>query len=328
MTAAPSSPAPSPAGPPPAGPGTGSYARKTRTPLSAVLIVKDGELHLDRVLAALAWCDDLLVLDSGSRDRTLDIARERGARIAHQEFLGYGRQKQRAVELARHDWVLVIDADEVLDDQAAAAIRALDLSDPARAWRIRRRTYIGAREVRHGQWSPDYSLRLFNRTRAGFDLVAVHEAVRPAGPVLTLPVALHHYSYRDHAEVFTRLAAYARMKSWDYRQRGRRAGGAKLVLRAFWGFLRSYVFKLGFLDGVDGVIVAMSLALDCVLALALADGPLSVGGAASGGAPNERASGPAPHTVDIKSTPPPPAPGPESPAPAAPPAPPALGAKP
>ncbi len=242
-------------------------------PISAVLIVKDGELHLDRVLAALDWCDEILVLDSGSRDRTLEIARAHCARVEHQDFLGYGRQKQRAVELARHDWVVVIDADEVMDEQAAHAIRALDLSDPARAWRIRRRTYIGTREVRHGQWSPDYSLRLFNRTKAAFDLVAVHEAVRTAGQVATLPGSLHHYSYRDHAEVFSRLANYARMKAADYRKSGRRAGAVKLVFRAGWGFFRSYVIKRGFLDGVDGVIVALSLALDCVLALALADGP-------------------------------------------------------
>jgi len=169
--------------------------------------------------------------------------------------------------------VVVIDADEVMDEQAAHAIRALDLSDPARAWRIRRRTYIGTHEVRHGQWSPDYSLRLFNRTKAAFDLVAVHEAVRTAGAVLTLPGSLHHYSYRDHAEVFSRLAGYARMKAADYRKSGRRAGAAKLVLRAMWGFFRSFIIKRGFLDGVDGVIVALSLSLDCVLALALADGP-------------------------------------------------------
>jgi hypothetical protein len=276
-----------PASAPPPDP-AGAFARtapapgRLRTPISAVLIVKDGEAHLERVLEALAWCDDLLVLDSGSRDRTLEIARERGARIAHQDFLGYGRQKQRAVDLARFDWVLVVDADEVLDAEATRAIRALDLSDPTRCWRLRRRTYIGAREVRHGQWTPDYSLRLFNRTRARFDLVAVHEAVRPGGEVLTLPGALHHYSYRDHAEVFTRLAAYARLKSWDYRQAGRRASAPVLVLRAFWGFFRSYVIKRGFLDGGDGVIVAMSLALDCVLGLVLAEAPLLPGSGPGG----------------------------------------------
>ncbi len=247
-----------------------------KIPISAVLIVRDGERHLDRVLAALASCDEILVLDSGSTDRTLEIARAHGARIEHQDFLGYGKQKQRAVALARNDWVLVIDDDEVLDAEGIAALASLTgtaRSDPTRAWRIRRRTYIGAREVRHGVWTPDYSLRLFNRTCARFGDDAVHESVRTAGAVATLPGALHHYSFRDYADVFERMGSYARAKAARYRAEGRRSGATRLAARALWGFLRSYVFKLGFLDGVAGVVVALSLSLDMVTALAMASDP-------------------------------------------------------
>ena len=239
--------------------------------VSAVLIVKDGERHLDRVLVALAWCSEVLVLDSGSTDATLAICARHGVRVEHQPFLGYGPQKRRAVALARHDWVLVIDDDEVVNDEAVAAIRALDGGDPGRAWRIRRRTFVGRREVRYGQWSPDFTLRLFNRTRAGFNDRAIHESVQPSGKVHTLPGALDHYSYADWSEVFERCAGYARAKAKQYREHGRRAGILLMILRAGWGFTRSYVFKQGFRDGVPGVLVALSVALDGVLGLAMAD---------------------------------------------------------
>lgn len=239
-------------------------------PVSAVIIVKDGERHLAQVLAAVAWCDEVLVLDSGSADRTLEIARAAGARVEQQDFLGYGPQKRAAVALARHDWILSLDADEVLDAKAAAAIRALALDDPAIGFRIRRRNHIGAREVRYGLWSPDRCLRLFNRTRANFNEVRIHEAVVAGGPVRDLPGSIIHYTFRDCADVFGRMPPYSRAKAAAYRARGRRASAALLLARAAWGFVRSYVLKRGFLDGRLGVVVALSVAVDAVLGLALA----------------------------------------------------------
>jgi glycosyltransferase involved in cell wall biosynthesis len=239
-------------------------------PITAVLIVLNGERLLDRVLSALSFCAEVLILDSGSTDHTLEIAARHRARVEHQEFLGYGAQKQRAVELAKHDWVLVIDDDEVLDYEAATAIMRLDYRNPAQAWRLRRRNYVAESEVRFGQWSPDYTLRLFNRTTAQFNQLAVHESVETAVPVQTLPGALHHYSFTDLADVLVRCAGYARTKATRYRFEGRGATPLQLLARALWGFLRSYVFKLGFLDGVAGVVVALSVALDSVLGLAIA----------------------------------------------------------
>ncbi len=252
-----------------------------RLPLSAVIITLNAERHLAAVLASVAFCHELLVLDSGSTDRTLAIAQSAGARVLHQAFLGYGAQKQRAVELARHDWVLVVDADEVLTMEARLAIEALPRQDPHRAWRLRRRTFIGSREIRHGVWTPDWSLRLFNRTTARFNTAPVHESVMTQCEVSDLPGALLHYSYRDYADVFVRMGGYSRLKAGAYRASGRRAGACRLVLRASWGFVRSYLIKLGFLDGVAGVIVALSLSLDMVVALAMAQ----EGGEGSGDKP-------------------------------------------
>jgi hypothetical protein len=145
-------PVPASAGKPSAGP-TRIKRRATlsgleKMPISAVLIVLNGERHLDRVLGALAFCDEILVLDSGSTDATIEIAKRHGARVEHQQFLGYGPQKRRAVELAKHDWILAIDDDEVLDYEAATTLQVLDLSDPGKAWRGRRRPDLGGREFR------------------------------------------------------------------------------------------------------------------------------------------------------------------------------------
>ena len=111
-----------------------------RQPISAVIITLDAAAGIVDTLTSAACCAERLVVDSGSNDGTLELARAAGARVEHQTFLGYGPQKRRAVELATHDWILSLDADEVLDDEAAAAICRLDLSDPAACWTIRRTT--------------------------------------------------------------------------------------------------------------------------------------------------------------------------------------------
>ena len=135
-------------------------------PISAVIITLNGAARIGAVLESAALCDERLVLDSGSTDGTVALAVAAGARVHHQPFLGYGLQKQRAVDLAAHDWVLSLDDDEVLDDEARKAIRGLDLSDPSACWSIRRRTFVGPQEICHGPWRRERVLRLFNRRTA------------------------------------------------------------------------------------------------------------------------------------------------------------------
>lgn len=239
------------------------------TPISAVIIVKDGERRLAQVLAGCAGCAEVLVLDSGSTDASEAIARSAGARFERQPFLGFGPQKNRAVELAANDWILSIDADEILDDGARLALGGLDLRDPARCWRIRRRTFVGERELRHGHLN-DEPVRLFNRTATRFNDVPVHESVAPRGPVATLPGSILHYSFRDAADLVGRGAGYARHKAAIYRARGRRGSAPWLLARAAGAFAKSYVLKAGFLDGRLGVIAALSSALNASTALAMA----------------------------------------------------------
>lgn len=245
-----------------------------KIPVSAVIITGDAERHLERVLAPLSCCAEILILDSGSRDRTREIAAAHGARWHEHPFEGYGPAKRRAMALAAFDWVLSIDADEVLDERAAAALAGIDweAADPRTCWKLRRRPFIGSREVRHGDWAPDHVVRVFNRRHHEVSVDPVHESVRASGPVRRLDGSLLHFTAEDLAAVFR--PDYYRLKAAAYRQHGRRAAAPVLALRAAFAFLRSYLLRAGFLDGGAGVVVAVAAAANAVTGLALAgDGP-------------------------------------------------------
>jgi len=245
----------------------------SKIPVSAVLITHDAEAHLDRVLASLEVCDEIVVLDSGSTDFTRDIARRHGCRWFDHPFDSYGEQKRRAVALAGHHWVLSVDGDEVLDDEAAAGLGAIDwpAADLVSSWRIRRRTFIGDREIRHGHWSTERPVRLFNRLVTSFEPVPVHESVPPTSDVRMLPGSLLHYSYPDLSHVI-RLD-FHRLKAVKYRQADRRAGAAVLLARALWAGFHSYVIRSGWREGGAGVVIALAAAVNATMGLAMASEP-------------------------------------------------------
>lgn len=238
-------------------------------PISAVIITRDAERHLADVLAACSGCAERLVLDSGSTDGTERIVRAAGGRFERQEFLGYGPQKRRAVELARHDWILSLDADEILDDAAREAIAGVDLSDPAACWSLRRRTFIGRREIHHGPWAGERVLRLFNRRTACVKPLPVHEEVESARPPLPLAGSILHYGYADLADVLRRPLRYAPLKAEVIRRKGQRVAAWSLPVRGGAAFLRSYVARSGWRDGVAGFVIALSRVLDSTLPRAL-----------------------------------------------------------
>ena len=245
-----------------------SGAAAPRT-ISGVVITRDAGPRLAATLGSLAGCAERLVLDSGSTDGTVDLARTLGARVEHQPFLGFGPQKRRAVELAAHDWILSLDADETLDDEARAAVAAADLSDPAACYVFRRRTFIGRREVRHGAWRDERVLRLFNRTTAAFKPLPVHERVVGARPPVLLPGSILHHSYADCADVVARAARYASLKAEIIRGKGQAVATWTLPFRGFGAFVKSYVIRGGWRDGAAGFVIAASRALDSTLPRAL-----------------------------------------------------------
>ena len=247
----------------------GSASAPAPLPISAVIITRNAERHLAAVLAACEFCAERLVLDSGSSDGTEAIAPEAGARFERQEFLGYGPQKRRAVELARHDWILALDADEVLDEAARRAIAGLNFTDPTACWQIPRRTFIGRREIRHGPWGRDRVLRLFNRTTAAFKPLAVHEEVESSRPPLLLPGSILHYSYAGLPDVIARSLRYAPLKADVMRRKGQRPAIWSLPIRGMAAFCGSYLGSSGWRDGAAGFVIAVARVLDSTLPRAL-----------------------------------------------------------
>lgn len=241
----------------------------TARPISGVVIARDAAATLGAALASLDACAERLVLESGSIDGTVAVARAAGARVEHQPFLGYGPQKRRAVDLAAHDWILSLDADEALDAEARDAVRAADLSDPSACYAFRRRTFVGGREVRHGAWRDERVLRLFNRTTAAFKPLAVHEEVESSRPPVLLPGSILHYSYAGLPDLIARSLRYAPLKAEVMRRKGQRPAIWSLPARGVAAFFGSYVTSGGWRDGAAGFVIAVARVIDSTLPRAL-----------------------------------------------------------
>ncbi|MFM7207547.1 MAG: glycosyltransferase family 2 protein [Planctomycetaceae bacterium] len=237
--------------------------------LSAVVITRNASRRLADVLAAVEFCAERLVLDSGSTDDTVAIARAAGARVEFQPFLGYGPQKRRAVDLAAHDWILSIDADEVLDDEARRAARDAPRDDPAACYAFRRRTFVGRREIKHGAWSDDRVVRLFNRRTAAFKPLQVHEEVEAARPPVLLPGTILHYSYESLGDVLARPLRYAPLKAAVMRGKGQAAGLLTMPFRGLAAFTRSYLIRGGWRDGAAGFVIALARVIESTLPRAM-----------------------------------------------------------
>lgn len=228
-----------------------------REPLSVVIITRDNADTLERCLAAVDWAEEIVVLDSGSSDATLDIARRHGARIQSHPFDDYGPQKQRAIELARHDWILNLDADEVLSPGTREIIEHALNAPRATGFRLPRRERMFWTVQHRLSWRNAH-LRLFDRRHARMNGVPVHAAVETDGPVRTLWRA--DFVNDGDADIATRVAKVNRYSSGMVAHklaRGQRFTGARMLLYPPVFFIRQYVFKRYFLSGWAGFIASV-----------------------------------------------------------------------
>ena len=222
-------------------------------PLSVVLITRNAAAQLPDCLASVAFADEVVVVDSGSSDGTAELAAHYGARVVQKEWLGFGRQKQFAVEQAAHDWVLCLDADErVSPELAASLVRAL-AAPAAPVYRMARRNRFLGRWLRHGEGYPDWSLRLFDRRQARWSDDAVHEKVLHAASPATLSGDLLHESAEDLGRYLDKQNRYSTLAAEELHRQGRRAGVAELALSPLVRFVKFYFFRLGCLDGMPGL---------------------------------------------------------------------------
>ncbi len=234
-----------------------AVAGATLPPLSACIIAFNEADRIGDCLASLAFCDEIVVVDSGSTDGTRALAERLGARVLVRPFDGFRSQKQFAVEQATHDWVLCLDADERVDPRLREAIQAERSAGLARApgYRFARLSEYYGRFLRHGTAYPDRVLRLFDRRRGGWrGEREIHEAVSVDGAVATLDGDLLHHPYRSFMQLLDKKQRYARMMAEHEFAKGKRASLTKLVVSPAWRFIRGYVLRGGFLDGWPGLI--------------------------------------------------------------------------
>ena len=225
-----------------------------RAPVSAVLITRNAAAVLDSCLESLAFADEIVVVDSGSSDGTAEIAKRFGARLVQKEWLGFGRQKQYAVDQARHDWVLCLDADETVSPRLAASIQAALAAPVSPVYRMPRRNRFLGRWLSHGEGYPDWSPRLFNRMNARWSDDLVHEKVLYAVTPGTLQGDLMHDSSDDLTAYLDRQNRYTTLAARQAYELGRSASFLHLVMSPVVRFFKFYVFRLGFLDGVPGLL--------------------------------------------------------------------------
>jgi glycosyltransferase involved in cell wall biosynthesis len=225
--------------------------------LAVVIVAKNEAARIADCVASAAFADEVLVLDSGSTDPTATIARAAGARVVVTDWPGYGPQVARGFAMATADWVLSLDADERIPPALQAEVHAAIASGKHDGYRIPRWSEFCGRVMRHGGWRPDYTLRLGRRTRSGFTSDFLHAHMTVDGSVGELNGSLLHLSYPDVHDVLEKLDRYSSGSARDMHARGRTASVAKAVAHGLFAFVRTYLLKLGFLDGRHGLMLAI-----------------------------------------------------------------------
>ena len=225
--------------------------------LSVTVIARNEAEYIGAALESVAWADDIVVVDSESTDGTVAIAKRHTDRVIVRPWPGYSAQKNHAASLARHEWILSVDADERVTPELGAEIRALLSSTPAaQAYRIPRVTWHLGRWIRSTDWYPDHQTRLYDRGAAHWTGEYVHEALSVAGKVGTLNGDLQHFPYRDIADHLETIDRYTTFAARQMRAEGRHCGLLQLAGHPPLAFLRNYIAHGGFRDGVPGFIVS------------------------------------------------------------------------
>jgi glycosyltransferase involved in cell wall biosynthesis len=230
----------------------------SRPTLSVIVITKNEAELIGQCLESVKWADEIVVVDSGSQDATVDICRRYTDKVVVTDWPGFGPQKNRALDLATGDWVLSIDADEEVSPELAQEIQRVLQTPTAQGYTLSRLSSYCGRFMRHSGWWPDPVLRLFQRNAGRFTDARVHERVVVQGTVRALHATLLHHSYRSLDQVLHKVNHYSHESALALQAKGRRAGLSTAIGHGLWTFIRTYIFKAGFLDGREGFILAVS----------------------------------------------------------------------
>jgi glycosyltransferase involved in cell wall biosynthesis len=231
--------------------------------LSVAVIARDEASCIGACLESVEWADEIVVVDTGSTDRTVEICHKYTQQVYRRAWEGYASAKNAAVDLATSDLILSLDADERVSPPLRAEIMALQqapLESLADGYAIPRRNYLWGRWLRHGGLYPDRQIRLFKRAHGWYSTQRVHESVEIRGRVSHLQHPIEHYSYRGVSDLIARLNRYSDLAAQDLRDRRQAYRLSTLLMRPLGRFLRNYLLKQGFRDGVPGLIMAVSYA--------------------------------------------------------------------
>ena len=228
-----------------------------RIAISVVMPTLNEAARLEEALDGLSWADEIIVVDGGSGDRTVAIARGHGAHVLTVRDQTIADQRNAGIAIARNHWVLALDADEVVTRELRESLARLTRSGQAfpTAYRVRSRNWHLGRELRHGPWGRDWKVRVFSRDQR-FEVRRVHENLATLERVGQLKGALLHYPYRDVSHQVSKIATYARWAAEDLRSRGRKAKLSDLLVRPAWRFVRDYLVLSGWRDGAPGFVVS------------------------------------------------------------------------
>lgn len=225
--------------------------------LTVVVITLNEEHNISRCLNSVAWADEIIVVDANSSDRTREIAKEHGARVLVREWQGFGKAKQAGVLESKGDWVLSLDADEVVSPALGQEIQAAIKSKDYVGYRVPRKTQFLGKWISHCGWYPDYVLRLFRAESGKVSADAVHERIEVDGQVGTLGNELQHYSYPTLEVYFSKFNRYTTLAARDGLRTGQRASVYDLLVRPFAAFIKHYFLRQGFRDGLQGFTISV-----------------------------------------------------------------------
>ncbi|NQT93820.1 MAG: glycosyltransferase family 2 protein [Lentisphaerae bacterium] len=239
-----------------------------REQVSVCCAAGNEEGNIRRCLESVTWADEIVVVDSLSTDRTVEIAREYTDKVRSQEWLGYVRQKALAIDLTAGPWVLLVDADEevspALRDEILAVLES-DRSDRVAGYEFPRLARYQGRWIRHGDWYPQRKLRLFRKDRGRCAGQDPHDRIEVDGPVRRLRSPLNHYSHRDIRGQIATLNKFSSISADEHAEEGRTFCWFDILVRPPWRFFRSYILRLGFLGGIRGLLIAKISAFEAFI---------------------------------------------------------------
>lgn len=230
---------------------------------SIVIVAKDAAEKISKLLESIqGLTDDIIVCDTGSKDDTINIARTMGASLHEILWEGYGKSKNNAIRYARYNWVLSLDADEIVDAALYAELKKWTPIDDHHVYQVLWKNFLDGRWIRHSDWGNQWKNRLFNKNIVHWDDAIAHEDIegKEVLKFVKLNGYLEHYSFKDLREYATKMIHSAMITAEKYHIQGKRVAGIKLLFAPAYSFVKSYIIKLGFVDGYNGWLIAVTTA--------------------------------------------------------------------